>query len=61
MPQMRRFEGVMQSYGKDNEQMRQMIRRFDEILSDKASKMAIHESEVYIEQNYVKKRYWDQL
>lgn len=38
-----------------------MIRRFDEILSEKASKTALHEIEFSIESNYVKKKYWEKL
>lgn len=41
--------------------MKEMVRRFDEVLSDKASKMAIHELEFFIEARYVQKRYWDKL
>ena len=41
--------------------MREMIRRFDEIISEKASKMAINELEHFVEVNYVKKKYWDKL
>ena len=38
-----------------------MVRRFDEVLSEKASKMAINELQFYVEQHYVKKKYWDKL
>jgi hypothetical protein len=31
------------SYQEENEQMKEMIRRFDEVISDKASKMALKE------------------
>lgn len=41
--------------------MKEMVRRFDEVLSDKASKMAINELEFSIEHHYVKKKYWDKL
>lgn len=41
--------------------MKEMIRRFDEVLSDKASKIGLHELETHIEKLYVKKKYWDIL
>ena len=41
--------------------MKEMIRRFDEVISEKASKMAINELEHIVEVNYVKKRYWEKL
>jgi hypothetical protein len=42
-------------------QMREMIRRFDEVLSDKAAKSQLTELEYEIDQGYVKKKYWDKL
>ena len=41
--------------------MKEMIRRFDEIVSDKASKSQLTELDYQTEQNYVKKKYWDKL
>jgi gas vesicle protein len=41
--------------------MKEMVRRFDEVLSDKASKSQITQMEYDIEQSYVKKKYWDRL
>lgn len=41
--------------------MREMIRRFDEVLSDKASKTSLTQLEYEIEQAYVKKKYWERL
>ncbi len=41
--------------------MREMIRRFDEIVSDKASKSMLTQLEYEVDQNYVKKKYWDRL
>ena len=38
-----------------------MIRRFDEIISEKASKASINELEYLIEASYVKKKYWNNL
>jgi hypothetical protein len=36
----------MNIFSTDNEQMKEMIRRFDEVISEKASKMSIHELEI---------------
>lgn len=41
--------------------MKEMIRRFDEVLSEKASKMALIELEKEIEVQYVRKKYWERL
>ncbi len=41
--------------------MKEMIRRFDEVISDKASKTALSQLSHEIDQNYVKKKYWDRL
>lgn len=41
--------------------MKEMIRRFDEIVSDKASKSQLTELEYQIDQAFVKKKYWDKL
>lgn len=41
--------------------MKEMMRRFDEVLSDKASKSQITQMEYDIEQSYVQKKYWDRL
>ena len=41
--------------------MREMIRRFDEIVSDKASKSMLTQLEYEVDQKYVKKKYWDRL
>ena len=41
--------------------MREMIRRFDEVLSEKASKSSLSELSYEIDQNYVKKKYWERL
>lgn len=41
--------------------MKQMIRRFDEVMSDKASKSQLNELEYKIGEQYVKIRYWDKL
>ena len=61
VPPMKRFEDIMQQYAKDNEQMREVVRRFDEVIIEKASKVSLHEMGVYVEAHYVKKRYWEQL
>lgn len=41
--------------------MREMIRRFDEVVSDKASKSQITQLEYEVDQGFVKKKYWDRL
>jgi hypothetical protein len=51
----------VQEYGISNDQMREMIRRFDEVLSDKAAKSALTQLEYEFDQAYVKKKYWDRL
>jgi len=43
LPQLREFKDVMQEFSDGYEQMKEMVRRFDEVLSEKASKMAINE------------------
>jgi hypothetical protein len=48
-------------YGQSNDQMREMIRRFDEVLSDKAAKSALTQLEYEFDQAYVKKKYWERL
>lgn len=54
------YDRVME-YAASNEQMREMIRRFDEVLSDKAAKSALSQLEYEIEQAFVKKKYWERL
>jgi hypothetical protein len=51
----------MHVYSQEYSQIKEMIRRFDEIISEKASKVAINELEYFIENHYVKKKYWDKL
>ena len=51
----------MTQFSTDNEQMKEMIRRFDEVISEKASKMSLHEMEMFIEKQYVKIKNWDFL
>ena len=51
----------MEEFTVSNEQMKEMIRRFDEVLSEKASKTAIHEVQFWIEQNFVKNKNWGLL
>lgn len=51
----------VQEFGASNDQMREMIRRFDEVLSDKAAKSALQQLEYEIDQAYVKKKYWERL
>jgi hypothetical protein len=41
--------------------MKEMIRRFDEVISEKASKAALIELEQSLASNYVKRKYWDAL
>lgn len=41
--------------------MKEMMRRFDEVVSDKASKSALSQLEYEVDQSYVKKKYWDRL
>lgn len=54
------YDRVME-YAASNDQMREMIRRFDEVLSDKAAKSALSQLEYEIEQAFVKKKYWERL
>jgi hypothetical protein len=51
----------MQEFNEGYEQVKEMIRRFDEVISEKASKMAINELQVHVDNFYVKKKYWDRL
>lgn len=51
----------MQEFSAGYDQIKEMIRRFDEVISEKASKMAINELEFHVENHYVKKKYWDKL
>lgn len=41
--------------------MKIMVRRFDEVLSEKASKMALIESEHRIEKHFIKIKHWDRM
>ena len=52
---------MVSDFGRQNEQMREMVRRFDEILSEKASKASLNEAENAMANNYVKLRYWEAL
>ena len=54
------YDRIME-YAASNDQMREMIRRFDEVLSDKAAKSALSQLEYEIEQAFVKKKYWERL
>ena len=42
LPQIKEFKEVMQDFSDGYEQMKEMVRRFDEVLTEKASKMAIN-------------------
>ncbi len=48
-------------YQEENEQMKEMIRRFDEVISDKASKMALKELQYDFDGKFVQVRHWDKL
>lgn len=61
VPEVRAFERKLLDFSQQNEQMKEMIRRFDEIVSDKASKSQLTELEYQIDQAFVKKKYWDKL
>jgi hypothetical protein len=61
IPEIKGLKSLVKEFTEDNINMREMIRRFDEIISEKASKMAVHELEIFVENQYVKKRYWDKL
>ena len=61
MPELWQMKQAMQAYSQEHSQIKEMIRRFDEIISEKASKMAISELEFFIENHYVKKKFWDKL
>ena len=41
--------------------MKEMIRRFDEVLSEKASKMALKELQYDFDNRFVQVRHWDKL
>ena len=41
--------------------MKEMIRRFDECISEKANKMSLVELEQKISDQYLPKKSWDQL
>ena len=43
IPAVKEFRKQMQGYSNGYEQMKEMVRRFDEVLSEKASKMAVNE------------------
>lgn len=43
IPAVKEFREQMQGYSNGYEQMKEMVRRFDEVLSEKASKMAVNE------------------
>eukprot|EP00347_Sterkiella_histriomuscorum_P017210 403350256 len=61
IPPINEFRKTMDEYNDGYAQMQQMVRRFDEVLSEKASKMSINELQYFVECNYVKKKYWDKL
>lgn len=61
VPLLSEFKKKMEDHDEGYAQMKEMVRRFDEVLSEKASKMAINELQFYVEQHYVKKKYWDKL
>ena len=54
MPIVNNFKKIINEFTNENEQMKEMIRRFDEVLSEKASKISINEMHVFMENNYVK-------
>jgi hypothetical protein len=41
--------------------MKEMIRRFDEVLADKASKSQLAQVQYEVEEAFVKKKYWERL
>ena len=41
--------------------MKEMIRRFDECISEKANKMSLVELEQKVSEQYLPKKTWDQL
>ena len=45
----------------EHQQMKEMIRRFDECISEKANKMSLVELEQKIADQYLPKKFWDQL
>lgn len=61
MPAIESMRNSIFDFGAQNMQMKEMIRRFDEVISDKASKSQLVELEYQIDQGYVKKKYWDKL
>ena len=50
---MRTFEQTMQEMSGDHERMKEMIRRFDEVLTEKANKLSVAEVYAYLA-NFVK-------
>lgn len=55
LPELRNMGVKIMNYQAENEQMKEMIRRFDEVLSEKASKSALSELEYSVDQSFVKK------
>ena len=45
----------------EHQQMREMIRRFDECISEKANKMSLMELEQKIGENFLHKKMWQEL
>lgn len=54
-------EQKLAGYTNDNENMREMIRRFDEVISDKVNKMSLLTLEKKIGEKFVRIRSWDDL
>ena len=48
-------------FGYEHKQMKEMIRRFDELLADKANKMSLIELEYKVSENYLLKKAWEKM
>lgn len=55
------MSGKIEVFHTDNVKMHEILRRFDEVLSDKASKSQLIEIGYEFQQSYVKKQYWEKL
>lgn len=61
LPEVRQMKVKVLGYQQENDQMKEMIRRFDEVLSDKASKSQVAQVQYEAEESFVKKKYWERL
>ena len=60
-PMVSRCENDLMKYEKNNTQMREMIRRFDELISDKVNKYTFKKLEEYVDETFLEKSEVEQL